>query len=163
MHDALRGKLIDLIPELRGRARHLMRDRADGDDLLNTTLEKALRSLHSYQPTGTFRSWLMRIMRNGFIDELRRRKAHPSADVDGDGDGNVIDPRSIAENQLDRVHLHEVAREIEKLPAAQRQVLARLAFEGASYEDAAAEFGVAIGTIRSRLFRARETIRNRLG
>jgi len=159
MHDVLRRQLIDLIPELRGRANRLMRSRADGDDLLHTTLEKALRKLHTYQPTGTFRSWLMQIMRNAFIDEIRRKKSHPSADVDEDG--NVIDLRSIAANQLDEIYLREVSREIENLPTFQRQILERSAFEGTSYEDAAEEFGVPIGTVRSRLFRAREAIRDR--
>jgi RNA polymerase sigma-70 factor (ECF subfamily) len=59
--------------------------------------------------------------------------------------------------------LQEVAREIERLPALQRRVLRRLAFEEASYEEAAADIGVPTGTIRSRMSRARETIRNRAG
>jgi RNA polymerase sigma-70 factor (ECF subfamily) len=160
MQDELRRQLIDLIPELRRRAFRLTRNRADSDDLLHTTLEKGLRKLHAYRPTGTFRGWLMQIMQNAFIDEVRRTKVQPSVTTDGEGD--VVDLLPVSENQFHTTHLREVAREIEKLPSPQRRALERFALEGASYEDAADAVGVPIGTIRSRLFRARENLRNRI-
>jgi RNA polymerase sigma-70 factor (ECF subfamily) len=161
MHDELRCQLINLIPELRRHAVRLTRRRADGDDLLHETLEKALRKLDTFQPIGTFRSWLMQIMRNNFIDEIRRKKSQPSMAMGGDID--VLGIHSVsAENQFHNVHLREVAREIQKLPTSQRQVLVN-AMEGGSYDDAAEECGVPIGTVRSRLFRARDIIRQRAG
>jgi len=161
MKDELRRQLIDLIPDLRRRAFRLTRNRADSDDLLHTTLEKAVRKLHTYRPTGTLRGWLMQIMQNAFIDEVRRTKAQqPSVTTDGAGD--VVDLLTVSENQFHATHLREVARGIEKLPSSQREALERFALEGASYEDAADAVGVPIGTIRSRLFRARENLRNRI-
>ncbi len=158
MQEELRGQLIDLIPELRRHARHLAGSRSDADDLLHSTLEKALRKLDTYQPTGPFRGWLIQIMRNCFIDGVRRDRILPPPPrewVDTD------DLRPVQADQFNKLHLKELAREIAQLPEAQRSVLTMFA-EGTSYEEAAAQLGVPVGTVRSRLFRARETLRQRV-
>lgn len=143
------------IPELRRYARQLTRDNVHGDDLLQETLTRALRKLHMYDPSGSFKGWLSTIMKNLFLDERRRRQKWPTSSyVEQDHGGS----RSIKPPQIDRIVLAELNGAIARLPAAQREVLMGVIADGWSYEEAASRLGVAIGTVRSRLFRARSAL-----
>lgn len=154
MMSPLEDRLIHHIPDLRRFARALERNRVAADDLVQETLERALRKLHLYEPSGPFIGWLTTIMRNLFVDRVRRRKlsAGPSLDET---------PRHEPyqrENQIDRLVLKELRIAVGRLPIEQRQVLDMVALQGMSYEAAAERLGVPLGTIRSRLFRARASL-----
>jgi RNA polymerase sigma-70 factor (ECF subfamily) len=154
MTSALEDLLIHHIPDLRRFARSLERNRVAADDLVQETLERAIKKMHLYEPTGPFVGWLNTIMRNLFVDRVRRRKLNISTSLD---DAPQHEPYQ-NENQIDRLILKDLHGAIEALPHEQRRVLLMIAVQGLSYEDAAHQLGVPLGTIRSRLFRARANL-----
>ena len=115
--------------------------------------ERALRAIDSWEPGSRLDSWMFRILRNLWIDELRRKKAERIADgaeVDFEAPGE--DGRRTTESRLE---LMQVRALIAALPAAQREVLALVCIEDLSYREAAEVLQVPIGTVMSRLARAR--------
>ncbi|MEJ0069327.1 MAG: RNA polymerase sigma factor [Pseudomonadota bacterium] len=152
-------QLVDHIPELRRLARSFDKDRAAADDLVQETLVRALQKLHLYEPTGPFAGWLATIMRNLFIDRTRRRKIKPEEPVDVLP--QALEPRS-KDDPIDRLTLRDLKIAIAGLPPAQREVLLMIGVSGQSYEDVAAQLAVPLGTVRSRLFRARETLMRKM-
>jgi RNA polymerase sigma-70 factor (ECF subfamily) len=155
----LQAELVEHIPELRRLARALERDRSAADDLVQETLVRALRKLDLYEPSGPFAGWLATIMRNLFIDRTRRRRLKPEEPVDVLP--QALEPRSKGDPS-DRLMLRELDAAIELLPPGQREVLLLIGLRGHSYEDVAAQLDLPLGTVRSRLFRARETLMRRL-
>jgi len=154
----LQELLIQHIPELRRFARALERNRVAADDLVQETLERAIKKMHLYQPSGPFIGWLNTIMRNIFVDRVRRRKLSQGASLDA---ASHHEPYRNA-NQVDRLVLKELRIAVDQLPVEQKQVLIMIAVHGMSYEDAARRLDVPLGTIRSRLFRARANLEFRL-
>ena len=155
----LRQQLIEHIPDLRRLAYALEGGRAAADDLVQETLMRALQRLDTYAPTGAFAGWLATIMRNLFIDRTRRRRIRPEEPL------ALVPPTReprAASDPSARLMLRDLRAAIGELPAAQRQVLILIALRGHSYEDVAARLEVPLGTVRSRLFRARETLLRRL-
>ncbi len=150
--------LIHHIPDLRRFARSLTRDRTAADDLVQETLERAIKKIHLYEPSGPFIGWLTTLMRNLFVDRVRRNRGKQVASLDQVPQHEPYQN----ENQVDRVILRELREAITRLPPEQRQVLVMIAVQGVSYEDAAARVGVPLGTIRSRLFRARAALMHEL-
>ncbi len=155
---SLEDQLIQYIPDLRRFARSLERNRVAADDLVQATLERAIRKLHLYQPTGPFLGWLNTIMRNIFVDGVRRRSNGLTSSIDEESWNEPFQN----ENQVDRIVLKDVHRAVEMLPVEQRRVLMMVAVQGMTYEATAAELGVPLGTIRSRLFRARLYLQRRM-
>lgn len=153
------AELVEHLPELRRLARALESDRSAADDLVQETLVRALQKLHLYEPHGSFVGWLATIMRNLFIDRTRRRKLKPEEPVDALP--QALEPRSKGDPS-DRLMLRELGVAIGALPPGQREVLLLIALRGHSYEDVAARLALPLGTVRSRLFRARETLMRRL-
>src|SRR5258706_10818270 len=98
-------QLIELLPDLRRQARKLARSRADADDLVHDTLERALRKQHLYEPTGKLIGWLCMIMRNCRFDMLRRRRIAPMAPLD---DMPAAAAPLVAPNQVSVVELAEL-------------------------------------------------------
>lgn len=154
MTTPLQDLLIQHIPDLRRFARSLERNRVAADDLVQETLERAIKKMHLYEPSGPFIGWLNTIMRNIFVDRVRRRKLNASASLD---EVPQHEPYQ-NENQIDRLVLKELRIAVDRLPIEQKQVLMMIAVQGLSYEDAAQHLGVPLGTIRSRLFRARANL-----
>ena len=150
----LEDRLIQHIPDLRRFARTLEHNKVAADDLVQETLERVLRKLHLYEPSGPFIGWLNTIMRNLFVDRVRRRKLSDGPSLD---DVPRHEPWQ-RENQIDRLILKELRIAVDRLPVEQRQVLDMVALQGLSYEAAARALGVPLGTIRSRLFRARASL-----
>jgi RNA polymerase sigma-70 factor (ECF subfamily) len=150
--------LIQHIPDLRRFARVLERNRVSADDLVQETLERAIKKIHLYEPSGPFIGWLNTIMRNIFVDRVRRRKLNANTSLD---DAPRNEPYQ-NENQVDRVILKELRVAVDQLPVEQKQVLMMIAVDGMSYEDAAQRLDVPLGTIRSRLFRARANLQLRI-
>src|SRR5260221_3848623 len=153
------SKLIDLIPAMRRIAWAMTRNRDAADDLVQATLERALRKQHLYQPTGALIAWVQVIMRNLFIDQIRRDRPL----VSGDDDAAPGDPDWVAPANQDHARLlTETDALIATLPAASREVLMMIAVHGHSYEEAAAHFDIPLNTVRSRLSRARATLTRKI-
>jgi RNA polymerase sigma-70 factor, ECF subfamily len=139
---------------------------ADADDLVQETMLKAYRAWDQYEQGTNAKGWLLTILRNSFINEYRRRTRHPeSVDVDTIepfavfGDVQEDDPQGAF---FDRIVDDEVLRAIDQLPEAFRETLVLSDVEGMSYQEISKILGVPVGTVKSRLFRARQTLQGKL-
>ena len=143
------------IPRLRRYARALTRNAVRADDLVQETLVRALYKAHLWQPGTDLRAWLFTIMHNQNVNEIRRA-IRDDATVDLENCSAILtattDPTASRQ-------LCELDQALAQLPEEQRQVILLVGLEGVSYEDAAAILDVPIGTIRSRLSRGREALR----
>jgi len=151
-------------------ARSLCGNTADAADITAEVFVRLFNSLHTFRRGATsFRSWLFRIIHNTYVDVCIRDNNHGhlsldaplSAEEPGDGHEVVDDAPSPEMLLLSRDQLQRLAEGIQNLPAYQRQVLA-LYVKGRSYEQIAAETGLSMGTVKSRLNRARKTLQERL-
>lgn len=159
--DTIRGQIAALVPRLRRFALSVTGNRADADDLVQDTLERALRHLDQWQEGTRLDSWMFRIAQNLFIDARRaaRRKRAVFVDV---GAGNVdagYDGERVAEAHM---AWRETCVALSTLPEEQRSVIALVLIDGMSYRDAANVLGVPIGTLTSRLARGRDALAERL-
>jgi RNA polymerase sigma-70 factor (ECF subfamily) len=153
---ATRQALIVLIPRLRRFARVLTGNQADADDVVQACLEKAMANIDQWQPGTRLDSWLLRIARNAWIDD--RRRAHNSKGHDDIGDMIDLagdDGVAIAEAS-DEARMVRAA--VDRLPPEQRDVVALVMLEEMSYREAAETLGVPIGTVMSRLSRAKAAL-----
>ena len=150
MDDAQR--LVDLIPRLRRYARALVGERAGADDLVQDTLERAWSKLHLYRRGTDLRAWLFTVMHNVHVNKLRA--ARPTDPLD-DGMPELAQRAP----QGDALVVRDLDRAIARLPADQRAVLLLVTLEEMSYEEVARTLGIPIGTVMSRLSRAREKLR----
>lgn len=152
----IREGLLELLPALRRFCAALTGSRPDADDLLQSTVE---RLLSSSMPEGAdLKRWAFRVARNLFIDEHRKRivrSADPYEDTHPGRDGEAS-----AANALT---LGKVREAIAALPAEQRMVVGLVAVEGFSYKEAAETLEIPIGTVMSRLARARKTLTDSFG
>ncbi len=146
------------VPALRRYAWALLRDDDAADDLVQDCLERAIGRWHLRRRDGDLRAWLFAILRNHFIGGLRqkaRRGAHVSTDA-------MTVPPSSAAPQEDRMVVRDVLAGLDALPEEQRSVLLLVSVEDLSYQDAARVLDVPVGTVMSRLSRARERLRQYL-
>lgn len=143
------------IPALRRYARSLLRDRAAADDLVQDSLERAITHWHQRRQQNDARAWLFTIVHNLAINRLRqaaRRGAHvPIDEVD---EGNFAVPP----HQQDRIHHQAVLDALARLSDEHRSILLLISVEDLSYAEAASVVGVPIGTVMSRLSRARRRL-----
>jgi len=135
----------------------------DAEDLTQETFVRVFRSLHTYTP-GTFEGWLHRITTNLFLDQARRRQ-RIRMDAMGDDDeryestdGLATPERAFEHGNLD----HDVQRALDDLPPEYRAAVVLCDIEGLSYEEIAVTLGIKIGTVRSRIHRARARLRESL-
>ena len=154
-----RNDLVALLPRLRRFALTLTASGQDADDLVQAAVERALRHQNTWQPGSRLDSWMYKIIQNLWIDETRarRRRLDPleaAADLIGE------DGRDVTAMRTD---LLAVRRAMATLPEDQRVVLTLVVLDGMSYQVAAETLGVPIGTIMSRLARARAALTARLG
>ena len=152
-------ELVAAIPRLRRYARVLTGDATRADDLVQDTLARAWEKRRLWQAGTDLRAWLFTVMHNVHVNQLalfRREAANVSLDADPTGMAWQLPVRG---NQLDRVELLEVVAQMGKLPADQREVLLLAAVEEMRYEEIATVLAVPIGTVMSRLSRAREKLR----
>lgn len=160
MTDAFRHQLVTLLPRLRRFALALTCDAAEADDLVQAGCEKALRSSAQWEAGTRLDSWMYRIMQNHWIDHTRARSSRgPAVDAEvlDQLPGEDWDQRVEAQLTLERV-----LKVMRTLPEAMRAVLALVVVEGLSYQDAALALGVPVGTVMSRLARARLELMRRL-
>ncbi|HSS71501.1 MAG TPA: RNA polymerase sigma factor [Casimicrobiaceae bacterium] len=152
--------LVAALPRLRRYARVLTGDLHRADDLVQDTLARAWEKRQLWRAGSDLRAWLFTIMHNVFVNQfsLRQREyAQTSLDADdGPGAGWEIPVRA---TQADRVELTEVLEQIGRLPVAQREVLILAAVEELRYEEIGEMLGVPIGTVMSRLSRARDKLK----
>ena len=152
-------ELVAAIPRLRRYARVLTGESTRADDLVQETLARAWEKRRLWAAGTDLRAWLFTIMHNVFVNQrATARRDAQSVSLDDDDNG-VARELSVRPNQLLRVELREVARELARLPGEQREVLLLAAVEELRYEEIARVLGIPIGTVMSRLSRAREKLR----
>jgi RNA polymerase sigma-70 factor (ECF subfamily) len=148
-----------------GVALRMVRDAALAEDLAQDAFISAFRNLNQYRG-GSFKSWLMRIVRNATLDSLRRTQRRPTDSLDENMvafESQLVSdeptPEDVAENAELGDHIKEVMAD---LHPDQKMALVLIDVEGYSYEDAAQAMSVGIGTVKSRLSRARARMREAL-
>ena len=154
MGDAdLRREIIALLPDLRGFARFLVRNRAMADDVVQDTLVRALGALHQFEPGTNLKAWLFTILRNQFYEQARRRKREVAA-----MDARFTGEEGASPQQLARAELHELQALIWRLPPLLREALILVGAQELSHDEAAAICQVPVGTMKARLSRARAAL-----
>jgi RNA polymerase sigma-70 factor (ECF subfamily) len=149
------AELEAVVPRLRRYARALTGTREAADDLTQDALERAWRKRALWQAGTDLRAWMFTIMHNVFVNGTR--KGRPTASLD---DLAVDDNRPAADASVETgIVLGELARSLALLPDEQREVLLLVGLEQFSYAEASEMLGVPIGTVMSRLSRARERLR----
>jgi RNA polymerase sigma-70 factor (ECF subfamily) len=143
--------IVPFIPNLRRYARALVGDRDGADDLVQDTLERAVRKFHLWRP-GDLRAWLFSIMHNVFVNQLKSRKISPSVEIDE----NMIAAHVPTVTSVDVLDLQ---RALLLLAPEQREVVLLIALEDMTYSDVSTALGIPIGTVMSRLSRGREKLR----
>lgn len=149
-------ELVRLVPRLRRFALSLSRTQADADDLVQSACERALRNKASFRPGTRMDSWMYRIIQNLWLDNRRRLKTRKE-EIDP-MDANLSDNGKAASAPAARLMLGQVETAIAALPDDQRVVLSLIALEGHSYKEVAAMLEIPIGTVMSRLSRARDRL-----
>src|SRR6202012_4832823 len=148
--DALRDDILASVPSLRAFAISLSGNIDRADDLVQETLLRALANIDSFQPGTNMSAWLFTILRNLFRSEYRKRRREVE-----DPDGGYAETLRSHPEQHGRVEFEEFRAARAKLPADQREALVLVGASGFSYEEAAAICECAVGTIKSRVNRAR--------
>ena len=142
--------IVPYIPNLRRYARALIGDREGADDLVQDTLERAVRKFHLWRP-GDLRAWLFSIMHNVFVNQLKARKVAYEIEIDD----SIAAPQS----SVTSTDLMDLDRALAALSPDQREVVLLVALEDMTYAEVSRALGIPIGTVMSRLSRAREKLR----
>jgi RNA polymerase sigma-70 factor (ECF subfamily) len=142
----------ELIPRLRRYARALTGERGAADDLVQDTLERAWVKLHLWRSGSDLRAWLFTIMHNVHVNQMRGRRNELELDED-----SLDMPQR--PTQSDLLEVRDIEAALRRLPQEQREVLLLVALERMSYGEAARTLSIPIGTVMSRLARAREKLR----
>ncbi|MCO6386788.1 sigma-70 family RNA polymerase sigma factor [Aliihoeflea sp. 40Bstr573] len=156
--DLPRSEVVSLIPALRAFARTFHRDVNDADDLVQETLTKAIGNIHQFQPGTAMKSWLFTIMRNSFYTKIRKSSREAPALAD-----DAASRPAVLATQEWSARGHEIREALARLPEQQREVIMLIGVLGVSYEEAAEICGCAMGTIKSRLNRARARLLDEMG
>jgi RNA polymerase sigma-70 factor, ECF subfamily len=158
---------LEHIDGLFGYALVLTRNRVDAEDLVQETYVRAIRAMGRLRPGSNVKGWLFTILRNVWLNELRqRRKAPESLDIETDertlhaADENTMSPHDAYVSGIER---GEVRKAIEQLPAEAREVILLREYEELSYEEIAGVLDCPVGTVMSRLARARMKLKKLLG
>jgi RNA polymerase sigma-70 factor (ECF subfamily) len=155
--DEFHARLLETLPRLRGFALPFCGTAADADDAMQLTCEKALERWRQWSGQGPLEHWLRKILINSWRDELRSRSRRAGPPIE------ALPEVRDASDPTDRLYLAQVNTEIMKLPQGQREVMLLVAGEGFSYSETARSLGIPVGTVMSRLCRARHTLIDRLG
>lgn len=154
----LSSMLPDMLPRLWAFALRISGDQHDAEDLVQRACVRALERAHQLQPGTAPLSWMFSIVHSTWINELRARSVRNRSSMDWDdefletvADPSVRTPEQIAMNT-------QIVNAVQRLPEAQRVVMLLVAVEGLSYSETAEALSVPIGTVMSRLSRARQAI-----
>jgi RNA polymerase sigma-70 factor (ECF subfamily) len=142
--------IVPFIPNLRRYARALIGDREGADDLVQDTLERAVRKFHLWRP-GDLRAWLFSIMHNVFVNQLKARKIMYEVEIDD----SIAAPMSTVTG----TDLMDLERALGALSPEQREVVLLIALEDMTYAEVGRALGIPIGTVMSRLSRGRDKLR----
>lgn len=153
-----KSALIELLPSLRAFARSLAHNPAQADDLVQDTLVKALANVDRFEPGTNLRAWLFTILRNHYYSQLRKSKREIE-----DADGKFAARLASRPEQDGSVDLEDFKVAFAQLAPDHREVLTLVGASGCSYEEAASICGCAVGTIKSRVNRARKRLADLLG
>lgn len=153
--ETVRAEMIALLPRLRRFAASLTGNLSDADDLVQDTVERALKNLHRWQPGTRLDSWMYRIAQNLWIDTVRARRARPTVNADPPDSAVAFDGARAAEAKLT---FADTCAALGQLPEEQRAVVALVLIEGLSYRETSDILEIPIGTVTSRLARAREAL-----
>jgi RNA polymerase sigma-70 factor (ECF subfamily) len=153
--DALEGALMAQVAGLRRYARALVGNSTDAEDLVQEALARALGRLRPWRPVRDLRAYLFTVLHNLYVDEYRSRRAAPTTvDID-----NVLHHPAAPPDQDHRLELRDLARGLALLPVEQREVVLLVGLEGLTYVEVARVLDIPIGTVMSRLSRARRHLR----
>src|SRR5438045_3573335 len=147
---AVRDAMLAAVPSLRAFAISLSGNVDRADDLVQETLLRAMANIDSFRPGTNMAAWLFTILRNQFRSEYRKRRREVE-----DADGTHAQSLQALPEQFARVEFDELRQALAKLPEDQREALVLVGASGFSYEEAANICGCAVGTIKSRVNRAR--------
>ncbi len=154
--DEIQSRMIQLLPRLRRFALALTGDKDKADDLVQDTCERALAHLNQWKPGTSLDSWMYRIAQNIWVDHHRSRKVQgDQRQLDEIANLAGVDGRNITENRLTLTWVVEC---IGKLPPEQQVLVAMVCVEGVPYKEAANILDIPIGTVMSRLSRARQSL-----
>ena len=158
MNEHVRTELVAVLPKLRRFACALTGNISEGDDIVQAACEKALARSDQFQTGTRFDSWMYRIVRTTFLD-TRRRHEYRFARSDDAALEALSDSGRGAATADHRLLLQRVREAMASLPEEQRSVLALVAIEGLGYQEAAAVLEIPVGTVMSRLARARARLK----
>lgn len=147
------AQLLACIPRLRRYARALVGNQAAADDLVQDTIERGWSKLASWRQGADMRAWLFSIMHNLFIDQARKQSI-PTESLNEHTQEPLIHTM-----HMERLEILDMEAALNKLPAEQKEVLLLVTLEELSYEEVAATLRIPLGTVMSRLSRARERLR----
>lgn len=145
--------MVALVPQLHSFARSLTRDGVRADDLVQEALMRAFNNIDRFRPGTNLKAWLFTIVRNEHYSQLRRRKFEAHG-IDTD----LLPEPSVPPDHDGKLELRDLNRALASLSPGQRTALILVSASGFSYEEAARICGCAVGTIKSRVARARETL-----
>lgn len=153
-----RSEVVAMIPALRAFARSFCRDPYDADDLVQETLTKAIAAIDTFEAGTRLKSWLFTIMRNTFYTKVRKQKREITGESDCVANLPIVQPtQEWSQRGL------ELQDALQRLPEAQREIIVLVGVLGVSYEEAASICGCEMGTVKSRINRARSRLALELG
>ncbi|PHK95135.1 RNA polymerase subunit sigma-24 [Pseudoroseomonas rhizosphaerae] len=150
--DPIRHRLPGLLPDLRAFARFLARDAALADDLVQEAILRGLRAEAQWDPETSLRAWMFHILRNVFLEQIRRRGTERRALE------RMPEPSPPPPEQEARNDMADLSRALQRLPLPQREALILVGAHGLSHEEAAVVCGVPVGTVKARVARARAAL-----
>lgn len=145
-----KDQMLECIPSLRAFARSLASSADAADDLVQETLVKAWHKQDSFHMGTNIRAWMFTILRNEFYSQMRKRGREIS-----DANGALSENMAVHPEQSGKMDLQDMQKALNSLPEDQREAIILIGASGMSYEEAAEVCGVAVGTIKSRVSRAR--------
>jgi RNA polymerase sigma-70 factor, ECF subfamily len=154
----IRNELMEHVPRLRRYARALISNRDLADDLVQDTLERALGRTGLFQPGTDLRAWLFTILHNQHVNDVRRSVREASSI-----ELSEAPQLTVQSNVMASLELRDLETALGKLQPEQREVILLVGLEGMSYEEVAAVLEIPVGTVRSRLSRGRDQLRQLMG
>jgi RNA polymerase sigma-70 factor (ECF subfamily) len=155
---SIHEQIVALLPRLRRFARNLTRNPHDADDVVQIAVERALTRLDQWRSNARLDSWMFKIVRNAWIDELRSRGRRGKIFLPAEA-GETIGTNSM-ERESELLSVHAA---MARLPEEQREAVSLVLVEGLPYREAAEVLDIPIGTLTSRLARGREALQALLG
>lgn len=150
---------MTFVPQLRSYARSLLRDKDLADDLVQDCVQRAIEKLHLWRPESDLRAWLFTIMHNIFVSQIRRNAAAPTFVSSDDPENDFEQYYGVASQHETQTDMHKLEAAMTRLSNEHREVIHLVCIEEMTYDEVAKILDVPVGTVMSRLSRAREALR----